>query len=76
MKSQLLSLCALVLSPMALLTMAPEKELPLPGEVFMVAGQTGFLIPAKSNALTQGKPWVWYAPTLKGLPGKEERWMF
>jgi pimeloyl-ACP methyl ester carboxylesterase len=21
-------------------------------------------------------PWVWYAPTLPGLPGNEERWMF
>ena len=21
-------------------------------------------------------PWVWYAPTLPGLPGTEERWMF
>ncbi len=76
MKSQLLSLCSLVLSLLPVLAKSPEKELPLPGEVFMVAGHTGFLIPAKSNAITQGKPWVWYAPTLKGLPGKEERWMF
>ncbi|MFA6472696.1 MAG: alpha/beta hydrolase, partial [Candidatus Latescibacterota bacterium] len=21
-------------------------------------------------------PWVWYAPTLPGLPGTEEKWMF
>jgi pimeloyl-ACP methyl ester carboxylesterase len=23
-----------------------------------------------------GMPWVWYAPTLPGLPGPEETWMF
>ena len=21
-------------------------------------------------------PWVWYAPTLRGLPGGAEKWMF
>ena len=25
---------------------------------------------------SQVTPWVWYAPTLPGLPGQEERWMF
>ena len=24
----------------------------------------------------QPVPWVWYAPTLRGLPGQAERWMF
>ena len=26
--------------------------------------------------LRTSKPWVWYAPTLPGLPGREEQWMF
>lgn len=54
----------------------PEKKLPLPGEVFLVEGRTAFLIPAVRST-SQGKtPWVWYAPTLRGLPATEERWMF
>ena len=66
-----------------LMTHAPisgaEKKLPISGEVFAVDGRTAFLIlpdnkPAK---LDQGAmPWVWYAPTLRGLPGGAEKWMF
>jgi len=55
---------------------APEKELPMPGEVFFVAGRTAFVIPGKDVPADQAKPWVWYAPTLPGLPGREEVWMF
>lgn len=54
----------------------PRKELPLPGDLFVVEGRPGFLIPAPVNTAREGKPWVWYAPTLPGLPGKEEQWMF
>jgi pimeloyl-ACP methyl ester carboxylesterase len=50
------------------------KKLPLPAEVFEFQGHTAFLIlPAQP---TNPIPWVWYAPTLPGLPGKEEKWMF
>jgi pimeloyl-ACP methyl ester carboxylesterase len=55
---------------------APRKELPSPGEVFLVDGHSAFIIPAKVNSARTSKPWVWYAPTLPGLPGKEEEWMF
>ena len=51
------------------------KKLPLPGEALLVAGRTTFIIPGKTDA-AKDKPWVWYAPTLPDLPGKEERWMF
>jgi pimeloyl-ACP methyl ester carboxylesterase len=63
-------------SSIVFLCAAPQKELPLPGEVFVVDGRTAFLIAAKSNGATKTKPWVWYAPTLPGLPGREEQWMF
>jgi len=53
----------------------PPKVLPLPGEVLSVAGRPAFIIPARTPA-AKGRPWVWYAPTLPGLPGPEERWMF
>ena len=52
------------------------KDLPLPGEVFLVAGRAAFIIPAKANPAAKARPWVWYAPTLPGLPGQEEQWMF
>ena len=55
---------------------APRKELPRAGEVFLVAGRTAFLIPAKVKAGAPSKPWVWYAPTLPGLPGTEEGFLF
>lgn len=55
---------------------APKKNLPRPGEVFLVEGHAAFIIPAKTNSARAAKPWVWYAPTLPGLPGNEERWMF
>ena len=55
---------------------APRKDLPLPGEVFSVAGRTAFLIPGKTDSTSQAKPWVWYAPTLPGLPSQAEQWMF
>jgi len=55
---------------------APIKKLPIPGEVFELEGFTAFLI-IPSNVETQKPiPWVWYAPTLRGLPGVEETWMF
>jgi hypothetical protein len=55
-------------------TNAPTKVLPLPGEVFSIAGHTAFLIPAKVDGAA--KPWVWYAPTLGSYPGAAEKWMF
>lgn len=54
----------------------PTKELPLPDEVMCVADHTAFVIAAQTNAGAKARPWVWYAPTLPGLPGGEERWMF
>lgn len=54
----------------------PQKNLPLPGEVFTVQGRTAFVILPEAKPPGKGIPWVWYAPTLTGLPGKEERWMF
>lgn len=55
---------------------APEKELPLHGDVFEVAGSVAFLMIPPREKPRRPLPWVWYAPTLPGLPGVEERWMF
>jgi pimeloyl-ACP methyl ester carboxylesterase len=55
---------------------APEKNLPLPGEVFAVNGHTAFVIPPAKPPAGTAIPWVWYAPTLPNLPGGEEKWMF
>ena len=85
MKQIVLGLTALLLAPLAALEAADssvagatlsKKDLPLSGEVFLVAGRTAFLIPARANAADKRKGWVWYAPTLPNLPGPEEQWMF
>lgn len=55
---------------------APKKTLPLPGEVFRVEGRTAFVIYPQLKTTNAPIPWVWYAPTLPGLPGLEEKWMF
>ncbi|UCE50262.1 MAG: hypothetical protein JSW47_08870 [Phycisphaerales bacterium] len=53
-----------------------EKTLPIKGEVFTIKGRTAFLILPEMNASGSPIPWVWYAPTLKELPGNAEKWMF
>lgn len=51
-----------------------SKTLPLPGESFQVNGMDAFVIlPSEKREKT---PWVWYAPTLRGLPARSEVWMF
>lgn len=59
-------------------TPPPAKKLPLPGEVFTVAGRPAFLITPTTPAPAAAgpRPWVWYAPTLANYPGREETWMF
>ncbi|WP_394793443.1 sialate O-acetylesterase [Armatimonas sp.] len=42
----------------------------------IVAGRPAFVILPENKASARPTPWVWYAPTLPGLPGPEERWMF
>jgi len=69
---------ALMLAPLAepWAAEALAKVLPLPGEVFVVEGCPAFLITPAGPPASRPVPWVWYAPTLPGLPGPEERWMF
>jgi pimeloyl-ACP methyl ester carboxylesterase len=52
------------------------KVLPVAGELFFVNGHEAFLIMPEHAAANSKTAWVWYAPTLPGLPGKEEKWMF
>ena len=68
-----------LLSTIAVASSAPvitegEKSLPLPGEAFQLDGYDAFVIlpPGTKTDI----PWVWYAPTLRGLPAKSEVWMF
>ncbi|MGC6457249.1 MAG: alpha/beta hydrolase family protein [Akkermansiaceae bacterium] len=51
-----------------------SKKLPLPGESFKLNGRDAFIILPEQK--TTDLPWVWYAPTLRGLPSKAEVWMF
>jgi pimeloyl-ACP methyl ester carboxylesterase len=54
----------------------PAKALPFPGEVFAVADCPAFLISPGETDRKGPLPWVWYAPTLPGLPENAEKWMF
>ncbi len=58
-----------VISLLILSLMAPaasaDDALPKTAEKFEINGHTAFLYPAPTPA--KGKPWVWFAPTLKGL---------
>jgi pimeloyl-ACP methyl ester carboxylesterase len=55
---------------------APQKTLPLSGDVFLVGRCPAFLIPPRHPFAKRLTPWVWYAPTLPGLPADTEKWMF
>ena len=55
---------------------APQKTLPLPGTSFLIQGQPAFVILPTKPPNKQPIPWVWYAPTLPGLPSTEEKWLF
>lgn len=54
----------------------PAKALPLPGETLTVDGCQAFIIPPSKPREGEPTPWVWYAPTLPGLPAVSEKWMF
>ena len=54
----------------------PKKQLPFPGEVFAIEGSTAFLIQSDVKSPKEPMPWMWYAPTLRGVPGWPEKWMF
>ncbi|KAF0176743.1 MAG: prolyl oligopeptidase family protein [Limisphaerales bacterium] len=57
-----LSLCAAALAPTAA---RAQDALPRTAETFEVGGHKAFLYAAPKPA--EGKPWVWYAPTLGGV---------
>lgn len=52
------------------------KELNTEIEVFTVGDHSAFLILPNKKASEEEIPWIWYAPTLPGLPGDAEVWMF
>ncbi len=51
-----------------------QKTLPMPGDSFKLDGHDAFVIAPPQ--IKPDTPWVWYAPTLKGLPSESEIWMF
>lgn len=57
-------------------TKPPQKQLPLSGETFWVENRPAFVILPPETARKKPQPWVWYAPTLNGLPADAEKWMF
>ena len=67
-----------VWASLSLSAQTTHKVLPIAGETFKVGPWEAFIIsPARAPA-GEGipRPWVWYAPTLPGLPDREEKMMF
>ena len=46
----------------------PVKKLILPGESFLVEGRPAFILLPNEAKRMKPQPWVFYAPTLEGLP--------
>ena len=76
---QISALLSVLLSPVAaedeIVISEGAKTLPLPGEAFKLNGRDAFVI-LPPGETKKDVPWVWYAPTLRGLPEKRENWMF
>jgi 6-phosphogluconolactonase len=53
----------------------PVKELILPGESFLVDGRPAFVLLPPEKKRVKPQPWIFYAPTLPGLPDQHEKWM-
>lgn len=53
----------------------PAKELPGPGELFLVGDAPAFVMWPEETLRKRPQRWVWYAPTLPGFPDETERWM-
>ncbi len=68
-----ISLTVLSLS-CATLPLTAQDELPKTAETFEVGGNKAFVYAAPTPA--QGKPWVWYAPTLQSLAPRERKGYF
>lgn len=56
------------------LHLTAQDELPKTAETFEVEGNNAFVYAAPTPA--EGKPWVWYAPTLKSLAPRERKGYF
>ena len=69
-----LRLTLLSLALLLLVRTSIAAEPPLPRTSFEVDGRKAFIIAAPEPA--KDRPWVWYAPTLPGLPGAGHQWYF
>lgn len=69
-------LACLLLVSTAAQSSPSEKERPLPGKVLAIDGHPAFLMLPTKVGPHAPLPWVWYAPTLPGLPADAEKWMF
>ncbi len=72
MKPSIFSL--LLLLSIFTLPLAAQDNLPRAAETFEVAGHKAFVYAASKPA--EGKPWVWYAPTLRNLAFGERKLYF
>lgn len=57
--------------------MPKRTQVLINGESWLLNGRHAFLMTpqAKTNASTRARPWIFYGPTLAGVPDKAESWM-
>lgn len=65
MSARVISLLSLLLLACIIATAIAEDPLPKSPETFEIAGHKAIVYAAPKPA--EGKPWIWYAPTIKGL---------
>lgn len=53
----------------------PTGRLPMPGEDLTIQGRPAFVYLPPESKRANPQPWIFYAPTLPGLPDQAERWM-
>ena len=63
--NSLTRLCILTILSLLALPVVADDKLPRTAETFEVGGNKAFVYAAPKPA--EGKPWLWYAPTLKGV---------
>ena len=54
---------------------SPLPRLVLPGETLRINGRPAFLFLPPPEKRSTPQPWIFYAPTLPGLPDEAERWL-
>ncbi len=74
MKPILTLLATLLFAPLASLRAEDAPVPPVKADIFEIEGNKAFVY--ASPRPSEGKPWIWYAPTINGVLIAEKKWYF